>query len=90
MTRKRFVKLLMSKGYDRNEAQELARVSILLGKSYEDAYNEYGYHWASFKNIDMEAVYAAMSQVAETAKRICNALTAGFAAFGEAYRSAME
>lgn len=38
MTRKRFVKLIMARGYSRNEANELARAVVEDGGSYEREY----------------------------------------------------
>lgn len=40
MTRKRFVKLVMSHGKSRNEAQTIALLARVSGKSYSKAYNE--------------------------------------------------
>lgn len=38
MTRKRFVKLLMARGFSRNQANQTAKVSMLRHGSYELAY----------------------------------------------------
>ena len=38
MTRKRYTKLLMSRGYDRNEAQRKAEQAQKSGLSYREAY----------------------------------------------------
>ena len=40
MTRKRFIKLLMARGYERNEANERAWKVVADGGSYERAYAE--------------------------------------------------
>ena len=50
MTRKRFVKLLMARGYDRDEANERALEVVESGGSYERAYTEIV---ISFKVLDM-------------------------------------
>lgn len=38
MTRKRFVKLLMSRGYSRNEANSKAQAAVSAGVTYDAAY----------------------------------------------------
>ena len=94
MTRKRFVKLLMAQGYGRNLANEFAKAANARGKSYKDEYDASFHSFeqlrASFPRIDTEAMYSALVKVADVAARVANALSAGFAAFSEAYRSAMD
>lgn len=41
MTRKRFVKLLMSRGYERNTAHYYAHKTMKSGYSYQRVYNEF-------------------------------------------------
>jgi len=85
MTRKRFVKLMMARGYSRNEANALALVARYKGDSYEKAYR-----MATIIPDLVDRLTEAFENVVDTAWRMAKALTAGFAAFGEAFRSAME
>ena len=65
MTRKRFVKLLMSRGYSRNEANQAALTAISDGHTYEGAYFA-----VRVNDGDPEAVEA----VREACERIAHAI----------------
>lgn len=86
MTRKRFVKLMMSRGFDRNTANWLAAQARCGGKSYAEVYAADGhYQINNFPQLDI-----SFEQVAEAAKRAVAALAAGFAAFSKAFKEKME
>lgn len=85
MTRKRFVKLLMAKGYDRNLANCMAMVVQKNGYSYEKAYCVE----TCIPDL-VDNLAPAIVNLAETVSKMATALCAGFSAFCEAYRSAME
>lgn len=85
MTRKRFVKLLMARGFDRNGANAMAVTFREKGYSYEKAYRMA----TAFPNM-MDGLAAAMNAITDAAWRMAKAITAGFAAFGEAVRASME
>lgn len=85
MTRKRFVKLLMAKGYDRNRANDMAMVAQKKGYRYEKAYR-----MATGIPDFVGNLAPAIVNLAETVSKLATAIGAGFAAFCEAYISAME
>lgn len=84
MTRKRFVKLLMAKGYSRNSANAAAICAQNKGYSYETAYRLA----TAIPNL-VDRLAPAIKNIADTAWKMSKALAAGFAAFGEAYRAAL-
>lgn len=61
MTRKRFCKLLMARGYSRNEVNRMAASYNLLGWTYADAY-ESRVKWDNLKNA-IDKVSAACCEV---------------------------
>ena len=72
MTRKRFVKLLMSRGYTRNEANSKAQAAVSAGVTYEN-----GYFAVRIEAGDIEAlsaVQAACNRIAEAMKSVAEAL----------------
>lgn len=85
MTRKRFVKLLMARGYDRNGANNMATLAQAKGYSYEKAYR-----LATAIPDLVDRIGPAIVNLAETVKKMTTALAAGFSAFGEAFHAAME
>lgn len=85
MTRKRFVKLLMAKGYDRNWANDMAMVVQEKGYSYEKAYR-----MATGIPDFVGNLAPAIVNLAETVSKLATALGAGFAAFCEAYTASMK
>ena len=83
MTRKRFVKLLMEKGFSRNEATLEAHFVKETGKSYQQHYD-----WLVMCETFAEMrdrIAGAFSSVCDAAKRVVTALAAGVEAFAEAY-----
>lgn len=99
MTRKRYVKLLMGRGYSRNEANIYAQDVVADGGSYQQDYDDMEEMLRKFDNIaDMQAAMQRLSQaIAEAipgfvaaATRAVEALNAWLSAFGEAYRAAMD
>lgn len=72
MTRKRFVKLLMSKGWKRNEAETLAR-GASAKRSYEELYR---------------IAVPRIKNVVETAKKVMHAAAEAAVKLGEAARTA--
>lgn len=88
MTRKRFIKLMMSQGYDRNKANELAEYVQKNNITYQN-----GYKVASeIKRIadDMIPKLAEIMQpIIETVTRFVRACAEGVAAFATAYSNAM-
>ena len=84
MTRKRFVKLLMAKGYSRNSANGVAEAVRANGKTYVEAYK------AVKATVDITQIISeTVVKLYESIGRIARALSAGFAAFSAAYSSAM-
>ena len=82
MTRKRFVKLMMSKGYDRNEANAYAAKARAIGSSYE-AYTST--NTPQF-NIAADALKNAINAISKFAA----AAAAGLSAFNDAFNSKMQ
>ena len=85
MTRKRFVKLLMARGYSRNGANDMATLARAKGYSYEKTYR-----LATAIPDLVDRIAPVIANFAESVKKVAAALAAGFSAFGEAYRAAME
>lgn len=88
MTRKRFIKLLMSKGYSRNEAAALAAEVPGSGQSYVETYiraDIYNRLVNNFPDVAEEA-----QRMAEGLTKIVQAFAAGVNAFGKAVREEME
>lgn len=85
MTRKRFVKLLMAKGYGRNGANDMAALAQAKGYSYEKAYRLA----TAIPNL-VDSLAPAIVNLTESIKKMTTALAAGFSAFGEAFHAAME
>lgn len=92
MTKKRYIKLLMAQGHSRNYANECAQEVADAGGSYsyEEAY-------ALSYALDRTNWIAAAHQLGEVIESITasmtkavNAVAAGIAAFGEAFRDAYE
>lgn len=81
MTRKRFVKLLMSRGYSRNEANQAALTAISDGHTYEGVYFA-----VRVNDGDPEAVEA----VREACERIAQAAALVSRAIMEAVKKAVD
>ena len=85
MTRKRFVKLLMSQGYSRNEAQELARDAVASGMSYESAYT-------AARALEYEilpSLSEAVASFTDVVLKLGAALAAATSAFVAAFQDAL-
>ena len=93
MTRKRFVKLLMAAGYDRNEANAAAADTRIRGIEYSTAVipakaiMPAGLKWDS-ANID--ALCDAVRKIADAAQKVALAIGKAIAAFAETYTAEME
>ncbi len=90
MTRKRFVKLCMSKGYSRNTANSLARHAQEDGTSYETALQQVEFADQLMRAIDWEAFGRAMNSVIETMGKIAAAAGKAVEAAASAFREALE
>lgn len=86
MTRKRFVKLLMAKGYTRNEANAYAANARKCGIEYRTACIAY----RQLAGIDIPAFCDAVRKIIYTTARVAQAITNATAAFVKAYRESME
>lgn len=92
MTKKRYIKLLMAQGRSRNYANECAQEVAAAGGScsYEEAYAlSYALdrtNWVSAAHQLGEAIESITASMI----KVVNAVAAGIAAFGEAFRDAYE
>ncbi len=89
MTRKRYVKLLMAKGYSRNEANAKAKVVVEKGGVYASEYYEQFNIFADLcrliyplVTVDLSGLNETMRRAAESAERISEKLAALFADLG--------
>ena len=71
MTRKRFVKLLMSKGYSRNVAMDKAFIVHLMRKSYSQSYKEMSLKISL--NVVFENMAKAIVRVGEAFQKLSEA-----------------
>lgn len=90
MTRKRFIKLCMSKGYSRNSAEALAADALADGMSYEQAMETV--LWVA--NTDWAEVGAAISRtieaIAEAVRKVAIAAGQAIETIGRNIREAVE
>lgn len=87
MTRKRFVKLCMARGYSRNEAQELALDAKQKGRSYAEAM---GIVDASRVLPQLaESVEGAIAEIGRVAAAVAAGLAAALEAFFAAFNREM-
>lgn len=91
MTRKRYVKLLMSMGHSRNFANYSAREVVEEGLSYQQDYNGY-LATAQDQRISSEALMKAFQELSEGSRRalrnmavVVDALAFGMRAFSDAF-----
>lgn len=84
MTRKRFIKLLMSKGYSRNMAQSKALLSWGTGKPYKESFEA-----IEGKKICIDT-FKGVTDVLEFVGKVSEALSEGLKAFSRAYTTHME
>ena len=85
MTRKRFVKLLMDKGYDRNLANDMAMVVREKDYSYEKAYCV-----ATGIPDLVDNLAPAIVNLVKTVSKMATAFGACVSAFAEAYAASMK
>lgn len=86
MTRKRFVKLLMAAGYDRNEANDAAEKARRCGMEYSTACNVY----RKISAVDITAFGDALRNIVDMAAKVVVAFTKAAEAFAKTYRAEME
>lgn len=88
MTRKRFVKLCMARGYSRNEAQELALDARQKGRSYAEVM---GIMDASRVVLPQfaESLAGAIAEIGRVAAAAAEGLAAAAEAFSAAFNRAM-
>lgn len=99
MTRKRFVKLLMAKGYGRNTAAAFAwtveRDHVSYAGTYENICRGVDVASIPFQippvpTVDFGKIAEAMQEVANHIAVMCRSIVAGAEAFGKAYRAELE
>ena len=83
MTQKRFKKLLMSKGYDRNQANAIVKTTIQSGKPYAKAIEFY--NLSIRVSCSTEAFTNALKQLQKVAESVTNAVRA----FGKTFYDTM-
>lgn len=83
MTRKRYIKLLMAHGCNRNEAATMAADAVATGWSYEEAY-------APYRLLFDGHLRESAEQMFEMLLRVSTGIVNGVVAFAEEYRAAME
>ena len=88
MTRKRFVKLLMSQGYDRNGANAMADIVRHHNQSYATGYKAARVGKQLITDT-IPLLIETMKPAVEALTKIANACAAGISASGRAYHSAM-
>lgn len=81
MTRKRFVKLMMSHGVDRNRAGVMAYIAIAKYGSYEAAYTS--------QMVKLAASFKVVNDVSQAIVRVANAIACGINAFSTAVSHAL-
>ena len=89
MTRKRFIKLLMSKGYDRNGANNIVAIARDKNINYAAAYKAV-ICGKELTDAMIPAIVQTCEKVITAIGCICKAVAAGVAAFSKAYTEAMK
>lgn len=87
MTRKRYIKLIMSQGVAKRDAEVKAKIAICVYKNYEDAFNnEIGYtnYEAMMRGLRIEA-----QNLQKSINILANAVAVGLKAFQESFSKAM-
>lgn len=85
MTRKKFVKLLMAKGYSRNDANSVAASVQERRLTYDAAYGIY----CVFPDA-AAMMQEAFEKLAKTVQKMVSAFFDAAAAFNDAFRESME
>lgn len=86
MTQKRFRKLLMSKGYERNGINEIVKNTIKSGKSYAEVYKA----MTALESINISCCVDAFTNALKQLQKIAAACAKAITAFGEAFHDAMK
>ena len=86
MTQKRFRKLLMSKGYERNAINEIVKETINSGKPYAEVYKAI----TAFESINISCCVDAFTNACKQLQKIASACAKAITAFGETFHDAMK
>lgn len=86
MKKKRFKKLLYSKGYQRNVVNKIVNETIKSGIPYAEVYKRY----QMIPTIDVSHVTNAMDSLYKTVSRVVDALGEGFKAVTECFKKVMK
>lgn len=82
MTKKRFKKLMMSKGYSRNAANEIIKETLNSGRTYAEIY--------AMSNINISCIIDAFKKSVEQLQKVVKATAKAITAFSAAYCEAMK
>lgn len=88
MTRKRYIKLMMSKGYSRNDANNAARKIQAKGGSYADNAILICISAAECEDV-MRSVCETVNALAQELTKFAKAVVAGAAAFAATYNAVL-
>lgn len=88
MTRKRFVKLCMARGYSRNEAQELALDARQKGRSYAEAMGIVDALSVVLPQLE-QSFAGAIADIGRWAAAVAEGFAAALEAFSAAFNRAM-
>ena len=86
MTQKRFRKLLMSKGYERNDINKIVKETIKSGKPYAEVYKA----MTALENINISCCVDAFTNALEQIRKAASAAAKAIAAFISTYHDAMK
>ena len=86
MTQKRFKKLLMSKGYERNSANAIVKETIRSGKPYAETYEKL----EAMLSVNISCAVEAFENAIKQIQKIAVACSKAIAAFTETYHEAMK
>ena len=88
MTRKRFVKLCMARGYSRNEAQELALNARQKGHSYAEALGIIDASRVALPQLE-ESLAGVIADIGRVVAAAAEGVAAALEAFSAAFNRAM-
>lgn len=86
MTQKRFRKLLMSKGYERNAINEIVKETINSGKPYAEVYKAI----TALENINISCCVDAFTNALKQLQKIASACAKAVSAAASAFYDAMK
>ena len=89
MTKKRYVKLLMSMGHSRNDANACACEVAEEGGNYQEDYDAL-INALDFQSFDFRAWNEALTRMAESMRKVSTALSAACSAFRDTFRRELE